>query len=192
MSQTGPIPPMTSTWSQAMELLISGAGGRDAGDTVLELALLGSGHDLRVFHCLHALDGRTLTSQDLRLWRCWSSPPRHAKRRRSSLLVLVGRTNGRLCGVNRNNLGEFNSATIMNVQTLPPGILDQRMRFFATPAAWNRFLVHRPGRWTLELFKISNEACSPPTPAPVFSASLPTRHVPDGFNQWQFRCRLGA
>jgi hypothetical protein len=129
-------------------------GGRDAGNTVLKLALQGS--SLVRLDYFTPFDQVSLTSQDLDFGASGPVLPATQSGAVAPSLALVGGKDGNLYSVNRNNMGKFNSAANHDVQTLPLGHPEPTNGFFATPAAWNRLLYIGEVNEPLELFTFSN------------------------------------
>src|SRR5215510_3664037 len=108
-------------------------GGRDAGNTVLKLALQ-SGALVRLDY-FTPFNTAQLTADDLDLGAGGPIlPPTQSGAAAPSLLV-VGGKDGKIYLINRANMGKFNSAGNNNVQTLALGNPEPTNGLFATPAA---------------------------------------------------------
>jgi len=108
-------------------------GGRDAGNTVLKLALQ-SGALVRLDY-FTPFNTAQLTADDLDLGAGGPIlPPTQSGAAAPSLLV-VGGKDGKIYLINRANMGKFNSAGNNNVQTLALGHPEPTNGLFATPAA---------------------------------------------------------
>jgi hypothetical protein len=129
-------------------------GGRDAGNTVLKLAL--QGNTVVRLDYFTPSDQANLTSQDLDFGAAGPILPATQSGAAAPSILLVGGKDGNLYSVNRANMGQFNAAANHNVQTLPLGHPEPTNGFFATPASWNKLLYIGQVNQPLELFTFSN------------------------------------
>jgi hypothetical protein len=108
-------------------------GGRDAGNTVLKLALqAGALVRLDYFTPFNTAD---LTTNDLDLGAGGPILPATQSGAAAPSLVIVGGKDGKVYVIDRNNMGKFNPATNNDVQTLALGNPEPTNGLFATPAA---------------------------------------------------------
>jgi hypothetical protein len=129
-------------------------GGRDAGNTVLKLALQ-SGVLVRLDY-FTPFNTADLTANDLDLGAAGPIlPPTQAGAAAPSLAV-VGGKDGKIYIVNRSNMGKFNSATNNDVQTLTLGNPEPTNGLFATPAALGTSIYFGEVNEPLERFIFSN------------------------------------
>ena len=150
-------------------------GGRDAGNTVLKLAL--QGNTLVRLDYFTPFDQASLNSQDLDFGASGPVLPATQSGAAAPSLVLVGGKDGNLYSVNRSSMGQFNSAANHDVQTLPLGHPEPTNGFFATPAAWNKLLYIGEVNKPLELFTFSNGLLSTaPTASRLTSSHIQALH----------------
>jgi hypothetical protein len=108
-------------------------GGRDAGNTVLKLALQ-SGALVRLDYFAPANTAQ-LTADDLDLGAAGPILPPTQSGAAAPNLVVVGGKDGKIYLVNRSSMGQFNSTTNSNVETVTIGNPEPTNGLFATPAA---------------------------------------------------------
>ncbi len=129
-------------------------GGRDAGNTVLELALQAGA--LMVSDYFTPSNTADLTDNDLDLGAGGPILPSTQPGAAASNLVVVGGKDGKIYLVNRDNMGKFNTAANSNVQTVPLGNPEPTNGLFATPAALGSSIYFGEVNEPLELFIFSN------------------------------------
>ena len=128
-------------------------GGRDAGNTVLKLALQ-SGALVRLDY-FTPFDQADLTANDLDLGAAGPIlPPTQTGAAPS--LVLVGGKDGKIYSINRSNMGQFNSTTNNDVQTVTLGNPEPTNGLFATPAVLGSSIYFGEVNEPLELFTFSS------------------------------------
>jgi hypothetical protein len=108
-------------------------GGRDAGNTVLKLALQ-SGALVRLDYFAPSNTAQ-LTADDLDLGAAGPILPSTQSGAAAPNLAVVGGKDGKIYLVNRDNMGQFNSTTNSNVETVTIGNPEPTNGLFATPAA---------------------------------------------------------
>ncbi len=108
-------------------------GGRDAGNTVLKLALQ-SGALVRLDYFAPSNTAQ-LTADDLDLGAGGPILPSTQAGAAAPNLVVVGGKDGKIYLVNRSNLGQFNPTTNSNVETVTIGNPEPTNGLFAAPAA---------------------------------------------------------
>jgi len=108
-------------------------GGRDAGNTVLKLALQ-SGALVRLDYFTPANTAQ-LTADDLDLGAAGPILPSTQSGAAAPSLAVVGGKDGKIYLINRSNMGQFNSSTNSNVETVTVGNPEPTNGLFATPAA---------------------------------------------------------
>ncbi|HET9840236.1 MAG TPA: pyrrolo-quinoline quinone [Candidatus Angelobacter sp.] len=108
-------------------------GGRDAGNTVLKLALQ-SGALVRLDYFAPSNTAQ-LTADDLDLGAGGPILPSAQSGAAAPSLVVVGGKDGKIYLVNRDNMGKFNSTTNSNVETVAIGNPEPTNGLFAAPAA---------------------------------------------------------
>lgn len=129
-------------------------GGRDAGNTVLKLALQsGALVKLDYFTPFNTAD---LTTNDLDLGAAGPILPPTQAGAAAPNLVIVGGKDGKIYSINRSNMGKFNSATNNDVQTLTLGNPEPTNGLFATPAALGTSIYFGEVNEPLERFIFSN------------------------------------
>ena len=129
-------------------------GGRDAGNTVLKLALQ-SGALVRLDY-FTPFNTADLTANDLDLGAAGPILPPTQAGAAAPNLVVVGGKDGKIYIVNRSNMGKFNSATNNDVQTLTLGNPEPTNGLFATPAALGTSIYFGEVNEPLERFIFSN------------------------------------
>ena len=129
-------------------------GGRDAGNTVLKLALqAGALVRLDYFTPFNTAD---LTTNDLDLGAGGPILPATQAGAAASNLVIVGGKDGKIYVVNRNNMGKFNPAANNDVKTLALGNPEPTNGLFATPAALGSSIYFGEVNEPLGLFRFSS------------------------------------
>jgi hypothetical protein len=108
-------------------------GGRDAGNTVLKLALQ-SGALVRLDYFTPSNTAQ-LTADDLDLGAAGPILPSTQSGAVAPSLAVVGGKDGKIYLVNRSNMGKFNSTSNSNVETVTIGNPEPTNGLFATPAA---------------------------------------------------------
>jgi hypothetical protein len=108
-------------------------GGRDAGNTVLKLALQ-SGALVRLDYFTPSNTAQ-LTADDLDLGAGGPILPSTQSGATAPSLAVVGGKDGKIYLVNRSNMGKFNSTSNSNVETVTIGNPEPTNGLFATPAA---------------------------------------------------------
>jgi hypothetical protein len=129
-------------------------GGRDAGNSVLKLALQSG--TLVVSDYFTPSNTANLTANDLDLGAGGPILPSTQPGAAASNLVVVGGKDGKIYLVNRDNMGKFNVAANSNVQTVPLGNPEPTNGLFATPAALGSSIYFGEVNEPLELFIFSN------------------------------------
>jgi len=129
-------------------------GGRDAGNTVLKLALQ-SGALVRLDY-FTPFNTADLTTNDLDLGAAGPILPPTQAGAAAPNLVIVGGKDGKIYSINRSNMGKFNSATNNDVQTLTLGNPEPTNGLFATPAALGTSIYFGEVNEPLERFIFSN------------------------------------
>jgi hypothetical protein len=129
-------------------------GGRDAGNTVLKLALQ-SGALVRLDY-FTPFDQASLTTDDLDLGAGGPILPPTQSGAAAPSLVIVGGKDGKLYSINRANMGKFSSTANHDVQTIAIGHPEPTNGLFATPAAWKNFLYVGEVNEPLHLFTFSS------------------------------------
>src|SRR5947209_2863775 len=107
-------------------------GGRDDGNTVLKLALQ-SGALVRLDY-FTPFNTADLTANELELGAAGPILPASQAGAAAPNLVIVGGKDGKIYIVNRDNMGQFNSTTNNDVQTVTLGNPEPTNGLFATPA----------------------------------------------------------
>ncbi len=130
------------------------SGGRDAGNTVLKLALQ-SGALVRLDY-FTPFNTADLTTNDLDLGAGGPILPATQAGAAAPNLVLVGGKDGKIYSINRDNMGKFNSTTNNDVQTLTLGNPEPTNGLFATPAALGSSIYFGEVNEPLGLFTFSN------------------------------------
>src|ERR1700704_1566762 len=129
-------------------------GGRDAGNTVLKLALQSGA--LVVSDYFTPSDTANLTANDLDLGAGGPILPPTQTGATASNLAVVGGKDGKIYLVNRANMGKFNPSTNSNVQTVPLGNPEPTNGLFATPVALGSSIYFGEVNARLGLFTFSN------------------------------------
>jgi hypothetical protein len=129
-------------------------GGRDAGNTVLKLALQ-SGALVRLDY-FTPFDQADLTANDLDLGAAGPILPPTQTGAAAPSLVLVGGKDGKIYSINRSNMGQFNSTTNNDVQTVTLGNPEPTNGLFATPAVLGSSIYFGEVNEPLELFTFSS------------------------------------
>ena len=129
-------------------------GGRDAGNTVLKLALQ-SGSLVRLDY-FTPFNQATLTANDLDLGAAGPILPATQSGAAAPSLLIVGGKDGNIYSINRSNMGKFNSSANSDVQTIPIGHPEPTNGLFATPAAWKNLIFFGEVNEPLELFTFSS------------------------------------
>jgi len=130
------------------------SGGRDAGNTVLKLALQ-SGALVRLDY-FTPFDTAQLTADDLDLGAGGPILPPTQSGAAAPSLAVVGGKDGKIYLINRSNMGKFNSTANNDVQTLALGHPEPTNGLFATPAALGSSLYIGEVNEPLGLFKFAS------------------------------------
>ena len=129
-------------------------GGRDAGNTVLKLALQSGA--LVVLDYFTPSNTPDLTANDLDLGAAGPILPSTQTGAVASSLAVVGGKDGKIYLVNRSNMGKFNASTNSNVETVAIGHPEPTNGLFATPAALGSRIYFGEVNEPLELFTFSS------------------------------------
>src|SRR5438270_1560748 len=129
-------------------------GGRDAGNTVLKLALQSGA--LVVEDYFTPSNTADLTANDLDLGAAGPILPPTQSGAVAPSLAVVGGKDGKVYLVNRSNMGKFNPSTNSNVETVPLGNPEPTNGLFATPAALGSRIYFGEVNEPLELFTFSS------------------------------------
>jgi hypothetical protein len=129
-------------------------GGRDAGNSVLKLALQSGA--LVVLDYFSPSDTANLTANDLDLGAGGPILPPTQTGAAAPNLVVVGGKDGKIYLVNRDNLGKFNPSANSNVETVALGNPEPTNGLFATPVALGSRIYFGEVNEPLELFAFSN------------------------------------
>jgi hypothetical protein len=129
-------------------------GGRDAGNSVLKLALQAGG--LVVLDYFAPSDTANLTAKDLDLGAGGPILPSTQSGAAAPNLVIVGGKDGKIYLVNRDSMGKFNSSTNSNVETVAIGNPEPTNGLFATPVALGSSIYIGEVNEPLELFTFSS------------------------------------
>jgi hypothetical protein len=129
-------------------------GGRDAGNTVLKLALQ-SGALVRLDY-FTPFNTAALTADDLDLGAGGPVLPSTQSGAAAPSLAVVGGKDGKLYLINRSNMGKFNSTTNNDVQTLALGNPEPTNGLFATPAVLGSSIYIGEVNEPLGLFKFAS------------------------------------
>src|SRR5579859_7374452 len=129
-------------------------GGRDAGNTVLKLALQ-SGALVRLDYFAPA-NTAELTTNDLDLGAGGPILPPTQTGALAPNLVVVGGKDGKIYLVNRSSMGKFNASSNSNVETVAIGNPEPTNGLFATPAALGSRIYFGEVNEPLELFTFSS------------------------------------
>lgn len=128
-------------------------GGRDAGDSVLKLALQSSGLVLLDFFA--PADQAQLDSNDLDLGASGPMLPPFQSGATDPDLVVEGGKDGNLYLINRDKMGHFNPSVNSNVQTVSLGHASPTNGLFSTPAALGTSIYFGEIGEPLKLFTFS-------------------------------------
>ena len=145
-------------------------GGRDAGNSVLKLALQSTG--LKLLDYFTPANQAQLNTNDLDLGTSGPILPAFQSGATDPDLVIEGGKDGNIYLVNRDNMGKFNSTTNSNVETLPAGRADPINGVFSTPAALGTSIYFGEVGEPLELFIFSQGLLST-APAAQTANSFP-------------------
>lgn len=129
-------------------------GGRDAGNTVLKLALQAGA--LVVLDYFTPSNTADLTTNDLDLGAGGPILPPTQTGAAAPNLVVVGGKDGKIYLVNRSSMGKFNPSTNSNVETVPLGNPEPTNGLFAAPATLGSRIYVGEVNEPLELFTFSN------------------------------------
>ncbi len=129
-------------------------GGRDAGNTVLKLALQAGA--LVVLDYFTPSNTADLTAKDLDLGASGPILPPTQTGAVAPNLAVVGGKDGKIYLVNRSNMGKFNASTNSNVETVALGNPEPTNGLFATPAALGSRIYFGEVNEPLGLFTFSN------------------------------------
>jgi hypothetical protein len=129
-------------------------GGRDAGNSVLKLALQAGA--LVVTDYFTPSNTADLAAKDLDLGAGGPILPSTQTGAAASNLVVVGGKDGNVYVVNRDNMGKFNASANNNVQTVAVGNPEPTNGLFATPVALGSSIYFGEVNEPLELFTFSN------------------------------------
>jgi hypothetical protein len=129
-------------------------GGRDAGNTVLKLALQ-SGALVRLDY-FTPFNTASLTADDLDLGAAGPILPATQSGAAAPSLAVVGGKDGKIYLINRSDMGKFNSTTNNDVQTLTLGNPEPTNGLFATPAALGSSIYFGEVNEPLGLFRFSS------------------------------------
>src|SRR5580765_3016950 len=129
-------------------------GGRDAGNTVLKLALQSGA--LVVLDYFTPSNTADLTANDLDLGAAGPILPPTQTGALAPNLAVVGGKDGKIYLVNRSNMGKFNASTNSNVETVALGNPEPTNGLFATPAALGSRIYFGEVNEPLGLFTFSN------------------------------------
>jgi hypothetical protein len=130
------------------------AGGQDAGNSVLKLALQSGA--LVIEDYFTPSNTADLTANDLDLGAGGPILPSTQPGAAAGNLVVVGGKDGKIYLVNRDNMGKFNPSANSNVQTVPIGNPEPTNGLFATPVALGSSIYFGEANEPLELFTFSN------------------------------------
>lgn len=129
-------------------------GGRDAGNTVLKLALQSGA--LVVEDYFAPSNTADLTANDLDLGAAGPILPPTQAGAAAPNLVVVGGKDGKIYLVNRSSMGKFNASSNSNVETVAIGNPEPTNGLFATPAVLGSRVYFGEVNEPLELFTFSN------------------------------------
>jgi hypothetical protein len=129
-------------------------GGRDAGNSVLKLALQSGALVLEDYFT--PSNTADLTANDLDLGAAGPILPPTQSGAVAPSLAVVGGKDGKIYLVNRSSMGKFNSSTNSNVETVTLGNPEPTNGLFATPAALGSRIYFGEVNEPLELFTFSN------------------------------------
>lgn len=145
-------------------------GGRDAGNSVLKLALQSTGFKLLDYFT--PADQAQLNTNDLDLGTSGPMLPAFQSGATDPDLMIEGGKDGNIYLVNRDNMGKFNSSANSNVETLPAGRPDPINGLFSIPAALGTSIYFGEVGEPLELFIFSRGLLST-APAAQTANSFP-------------------
>lgn len=128
-------------------------GGRDAGNSVLKLALQSTG--LVLLDYFTPSDQAQLDSNDLDLGASGPMLPPFQSGATDPDLIVEGGKDGNLYLINRDNMGRFNANTNSNVETVALGHPDPINGLFSTPAALGSSIYFGEIGESLKLFTFS-------------------------------------
>ncbi len=129
-------------------------GGRDAGNTVLKLALQSGALVMEDYFT--PSNTADLTANDLDLGAAGPILPSTQSGAVAPSLAVVGGKDGKIYLINRSSMGKFNSSTNSNVETVALGNPEPTNGLFATPAALGSHIYFGEVNEPLELFTFSN------------------------------------
>ena len=129
-------------------------GGRDAGNTVLKLALQSGA--LVVVDYFAPSNTAELTTDDLDLGAAGPILPSTQSGAAAPSLAVVGGKDGKIYLINRSNMGKFNASTNSNVETVTIGNPEPTNGLFATPAALGSRIYFGEVNEPLALFTFSS------------------------------------
>ena len=129
-------------------------GGRDAGNTVLKLALQSGA--LVVVDYFAPSNTAELTTDDLDLGAAGPILPSTQSGAAAPSLAVVGGKDGKIYLINRSNMGKFNASTNSNVETVAIGSPEPTNGLFATPAALGSRIYFGEVNEPLGLFTFSS------------------------------------
>jgi len=129
-------------------------GGRDAGNTVLKLALQSGA--LVLLDYFTPSNTADLTANDLDLGAAGPILPPTQTGAVAPNLAVVGGKDGKIYLVNRSSMGKFNASTNSNVETVAIGNPEPTNGLFATPAVLGSRIYFGEVNEPLELFTFSN------------------------------------
>ena len=129
-------------------------GGRDAGNTVLKLALQSG--VLVVVDYFAPSNTAELTTDDLDLGAAGPILPSTQSGAAAPSLAVVGGKDGKIYLINRSNMGKFNASTNSNVETVTIGNPEPTNGLFATPAALGSRIYFGEVNEPLALFTFSS------------------------------------
>jgi hypothetical protein len=130
------------------------AGGRDAGNAVLKLALQSGA--LIVEDYFTPSNTADLTTKDLDFGAAGPILPSTQTGAAAPNLAVVGGKDGKIYLVNRSSMGKFNSSANSNVETVAVGNPEPTNGLFATPAALGSSIYFGEVNEPLELFTFSS------------------------------------
>ena len=145
-------------------------GGRDAGNTILKLALQ-SGALVRLDY-FTPFNTADLTANDLDLGAAGPILPASQAGATAPNLAVVGGKDGKIYIVNRDNMGQFNSTTNNDVQTVTLGNPEPTNGLFATPATLGSSIYFGEVNEPLGRFIFSNGLLSSAPAAQTSTAFL--------------------
>lgn len=129
-------------------------GGRDAGNTILKLALQSGA--LVVLDYFTPSNTADLTTNDLDLGAGGPILPPTQTGAVAPNLVVVGGKDGKIYLVNRSSMGKFNASSNSNVETVALGNPEPTNGLFATPVALGSSIYFGEINEPLELFTFSS------------------------------------